>query len=285
MVLRLVAVVMLLLTAVGLGVVAFRAAQPAPVAEAAPPPPPPPPPPPQAKILVAARAIPAGTLLKDEDLREAEMAPEAVPAGAVSAGVAGEGATMRGTLLRQYREAGAPILRGDVLRPRDRGFLAAVLQPGRKAVSIGVDAVTGASGLIWPGDLVDVILVQELDAALAPVSRRVVAETVLTALRVIAVDQQIVQGATGDGAARPVARTVTLEVSAAEAERLAVAERLGRLTLAVRAMETPAGGEDAPRDAALSGADVSMALQRNTPVPGSRVRVIEGGQSQEVTFQ
>jgi len=282
-VLRLVAVLMLLLTATGLGVVAFRAARPAPVAEAAPPPPPPPPP--QAKILVAARALPAGTLLKDEDLREAEMAPDAVPADAVPAGSTGEAATMRGTLLRQYREAGAPILRGDVLRPRDRGFLAAVLRPGRKAVSIGVDAVTGASGLIWPGDLVDVILVQELDAALAPVSRRVVAETVLTALRVIAVDQQIVQGATGDEAPRAVARTVTLEVSTAEAERVAVAERLGRLTLAVRAMEAPAEGEDVPRDTALSGADVSRALQRGTPVPGSRVRVIEGGQSQEVTFQ
>ena len=53
----------------------------------------------------------------------------------------------------------------DVLRPRDRGFLAAVLAPGTRAVSIAVDPVSGVGGLIWPGDRVDVILTQEIPAS------------------------------------------------------------------------------------------------------------------------
>ena len=57
------------------------------------------------------------------------------------------------------------ILPADIMRPGDHGFLAAVLTPGRRATSIGVDAVSGTAGLIWPGDHVDVILTQEMPEA------------------------------------------------------------------------------------------------------------------------
>ena len=122
-----------------------------------------------------------------------EVAPDAVPEGALLESDEAR-AELRGALLRRYLDAGAPVARGDVLRPRDRGFLAAVLRPGSRAIAVGVDAVTGAAGLIWPGDQVDLILTQEIDAAAAPVARRVVGETVLTDVRVIAVDQQFTQG-------------------------------------------------------------------------------------------
>jgi pilus assembly protein CpaB len=157
---------------------------------------------------------------------------------------------------------------------------------------VGVDAVTGAAGLIWPGDQVDLILTQEMDAASAPLSRRVVGETVLTNVRVIAVDQHFTQGAsaglmtTGGNNQRTVARTVTLEVQPDQAERVAVAERLGRLSLAIRSMEQAA--EQAPSDAAptsIFGADVSPALSRSGPALGSRIRVIQGSDSQEVVFR
>ncbi len=105
-------------------------------------------------------------------------------------------------------------------------------------------------------------------------------------------DQHFTQGAsaglmtTGGNNQRSVARTVTLEVQPDQAERVAVAERLGRLSLMVRSMEQSA--EQAPSDAAptyIFGADVSPALSRSGPALGSRIRVIRGSASQVVTFR
>ena len=86
---------------------------------------------------------------------------------------------MRGALLRHYLNSGAILTAGDVLHPRERGFLAAVLAPGARAISVGVDAVTGNGGLIWPGDRVDMILTQQLDEKDAPIAKRFVGETEL----------------------------------------------------------------------------------------------------------
>ena len=243
------------------------------------------------QMLVAARALSAGTLVKDEDFVVRDVLPDALPEGAMLQSDESR-VELRGALLRRYLDAGVAVVRGDVLRPRDRGFLAAVLRPGTRAIAVGVDAVSGAAGLIWPGDQVDLILTQEMDAASAPVARRIVGETVLTNTRVIAVDQHFTQGAsaglmsTGGNNQRGVARTVTLEVQPEQAERVAVAERLGRLSLTVRSMEQAAA--DVPSDAAptsVFGADVSPALSRSGPALGSRIRVIQGGDSQEVTFR
>ena len=67
-----------------------------------------------------------------------------------------------------------------------------------RAVSVGVDPVSGTAGLIWPGDRVDLVLTQSIEDKDQPSDRRVSGETVLTNLRVIAVDQQLVQGGHGD---------------------------------------------------------------------------------------
>ena len=184
-------------------------------------------------------------------------------------------------MLRRYLDAGMPLVRTDVLRLRDRGFLAAVLRPGTRAISIGVDAVTGAGGLIWPGDQVDLILTQELEAAAEGQARRVAGETILTDLRVIAVDQKITQGRSDTEEERALARTVTLEVSPAQAERVAVAARLGSIALVVRAADGPSAVA-AGRTEPVFGADVSAALLVSAPTGRSRMRVIQGGDQQEV---
>jgi pilus assembly protein CpaB len=185
-------------------------------------------------------------------------------------------------MLHSYIEAGLPILRGDVLRPRERGFLAAVLRPGFRAISVGVDVISGASGLIWPGDQVDVILVQDLDSGKTGVDRRVVGETILSDIRVIAVDQQFTQGAPAGNADGKVARTVALEVSAADAEKVAVAGGLGRIELSVRAID--AGTSDIRRPP-LFGSDVSNAFARQVAAPTRTMRLIQGAETQEVTFR
>ncbi|MCW8084322.1 Flp pilus assembly protein CpaB [Sabulicella glaciei] len=280
---RLLAVLLLLLTAGGLGYIALLAVRPgSPVleAEAAPAPPPPV----RLRYLAAARPLQVGTLLKDEDFTVREFPTDAVPEGALLASDEMK-AELRGAMLRRWLEPNATLARADVLHPRDRGFLAAVLRPGTRAMAVGVDAVTGAAGLIWPGDQVDVLLTQELEGGGVTAARRYVGETVLNDARVIAVDQQFTQGAgPSDAGPRNVARTVTLEVSAEQAERLAVAQRLGRLSLTVRAIEP--SSERPPLLSAAPvptfGGDVSRAL---LPGEGARMRLIQGGDQTEVSFR
>ena len=310
MLLRPLIAAILLLASGGLGWIAYKAVSPASVAAQEVPPAA------TVKILVAGQPLQAGTLLKDVDVREREVMPDAVPEGSFTV-TEDARAEIRGAMLRRYLDAGAPLTQADVLRPRDRGFLAAVLGPGRRAISIGVDAKSGASGLISPGDLVDVILTQELQRGDTLAGRRVVAETVLTLIRVIAVDQQIAQGAPQSGPnAGPnhVASTVTLQVTPEQANRVAVAERLGRLVLTVRPIDgevesvaaIPArlnsvGRSSARQQAAKSsmasaqpalvsgasvyGADVSPALSADEPATISRMRVFQGSHVSDVTFR
>jgi pilus assembly protein CpaB len=154
------------------------------------------------------------------------------------------------------------------MRPGDHGFLSAVLEPGMRAVTVGVDATTGAAGLIWPGDRVDLILTQTIQEAAMPIGHRVAAETVLADVRVIAINQQLVQGADaggGDGQAR----TVTLEVTQDQAERVSVATRLGRLSLAVRSAEASPAASARPSSGPNTtwAVDVSPALGAEPPAP------------------
>jgi pilus assembly protein CpaB len=277
---RRLAIILLLLTAGGLGGVAMRGQPPAPSmgASAAPAPPPPPA---TARVLAAARPLPSGTLLNEADIAIVEVPTP--PADSLLA-TASSMSDFRGALIRRFVPPGAPLTREDVMHPGERGFLAAVLRQGYRAISIGVDAVTGAGGLVAPGDLVDLVLVQTLNAAEAPASRRVIAETVETGIRVIAIDQQITQGNQANvmGQQR-VARTVTLEVTPEAAERVAVAEQLGRLAVTVRA----ALDEEKSLRTAMPvfGGDVSNALGNpDNPTP-ARMRVIQGNDTQEVTFR
>ncbi len=258
------------------------------------------------KILVAAQAIQAGTLLKDVDFREQDL-----PSGEAQADLLiADDVTrteVRGAMLRRYLDGGERIHKQDILRPKDRGFLAAVLAPGTRAVSIAVDATTGASGLISPGDLVDVILSQEFARGETPVGRRIVAETVLSMVRVIAVDQQIAQGAPtssqgfGSSAAR-VASTISLQVTPEQAAKVIVAERLGRLTLTVRSIDgdspskpvatqtSPDLGRATPERSELAstsvfGSDVSSALSKDEPAATPKLRLIQGDAVSDVVFR
>jgi pilus assembly protein CpaB len=279
MTLRRLAIVFLLLAAGGLGGIAMRGTPPAQVLEAVAAPPPPAQ---MVRVLAAARALPSGALLNEADVTIVEL-PSA-PEDALLATATAQ-AEFRGALVRRFVPPGAVLSRDDLLHPGERGFLAAVLRPGYRAISIGVDAVTGAGGLVAPGDLVDLVLVQNFDAAEAPASRRITAETVQTRLRVIAIDQQIQQGGqttnvVGQGR---IARTVTLEVSPDAAERVAVAEQLGRLAVTVRAaMEEP---EEVRSAMPVFGGDVSTALGNNSLPKPSRMRVIQGNEAVEVTFR
>ncbi len=284
MALRILMGLSLLLAAVGLGFFAWQGMAPPPPVLSSRSDEAPPPPAPRARLLVAARPLAAGTLLKDDDVSSREGAPGELPPGALTQSEA-DLQEMRGAMLRRFLDPGQTLTRADLMQPRERGFLAAVLNPGMRAVSMGVDVVTGTAGLIWPGDRVDVILSQEVAIEAAPLARRVMAETLVEGLRVLAVDQQIIRGAIDPNhPENRVGRTITLEMPPEQAERLAVAIRLGRLTLAVRPLEVGPPQARSLGPAVFSG-DVSTALSRSPTAPGTVMRVIQGEESQEVSFR
>ena len=272
-----------------------QAAQPAAVALA------------KVHILAAARPQRAGNLMVLEDVTAVDVVAGQEPAGSYADSVATRSA-LRGAMVRRRLAANEPIVAGDVLSPGDRGFLAAVLGSGMRAVTVAVDAVSGTAGLIWPGDHVDLMLTQTIDDREQPIDRRISGETVLTNLRVIAVDQLLVQGGQG-GQANPATggntnRTVTLEAGSFDAERIAVAARLGKISLVVRsaaddqaaagaeilATSTPAAAPIAPAPIAPApivwGGDVSPALRDHTTSKSDHpIRVYHGSKGvDEVRF-
>jgi pilus assembly protein CpaB len=272
MVLRVVFFALMALGLVGFGTVAWISSRPSSVAaEAATAMP-------SQKIvvLVAAHAIHAGTLLRPEDLVAKEM--PRTEAGADATPDTSEARhDLSGAMVRRGFGVGELVRQADVMRPGDHGFLAAVLLPGMRALTVGVDAITGTAGLIWPGDRVDLILTQVLPDTAASPGHRVAAETVLTDVRVIAIDQQLVQGAAPGSSEQP-ARTVTLEVNREQAERVSVATRLGRLSLAVRSADVPRGqAAVVTPPGTVWASDVSAALGRGAaPTEEHAVRVFSG---------
>ncbi len=230
-------------------------------------------------VLAAAGPLRAGTLLKPEDLTAKQL--PAVPPGAQEDTLANR-AGLTGGMVRRSVGANETLMDADVMRPGDHGFLAAVLGPNMRAASVGVDAVSGSAGLIWPGDHVDLILTQSLEDSTLPPARRVAAETVLSGVRVIAIDQLLARGVAPPAEGAGVSRTVTLEVTTGQAERIAVATRLGRLSLSVRSADSTDSLGDVKEAAVQTtwGGDVSPALGRPAPAAkdgGATLRLFSGG--------
>jgi pilus assembly protein CpaB len=195
---------------------------------------------PKAQILVATLTLLQGTLLREQDVTwqgVTETQPGQIvrpDAAALEANPELEGqtrASVYGAVLRHEIAAGEPIRRAAIVKPGERDFLQVVLIPGERAISIPVTTGGASTGLLSPGDRVDVILTQNFknDGVLnAPLTRRSVSETVVESLRVLAIDAPDAKTAAGIG------RTVTLEVTAEQAEKINVATELGKLSLTLR---------------------------------------------------
>ena len=265
--LRLSIIMVLLLATAALGLIAYNAYLPKPVVQVAQNAPAP-----TSGYLVAAHPLPAGTLARDEDFAVRSAPPGDVPSGAIL-DTPDAKAGRSGSLVRRFLDAGAPVTAQDVLRPRDRGFLASVLAPDTRAVSIKVDAESGVSGLIWPGDYVDVVLTQVNDKADA--AHRTLSEVVLHNVRIIAIDQDIVQGAKDnkDNNAAPdkETRSVSLQLAPEQVKKIAVAKDLGKLSLAIRSAEEHRDTGDA---GTMFGCDVSQEIARETAIASQNATVV-----------
>jgi pilus assembly protein CpaB len=238
--------------------------------------------PPTVGYFVAARPLPKGTLAREEDFTVRSVPPERVPAGAILE-TPDSKVGLPGSLVRKFVEAGSPVTLQDILRPRDRGFLASVLAPDSRAISIKVDEESGVSGLIRPGDHVDVVLTQVFDKT--DPARRALSETVLRNVRVIAIDQEITQGGRAISAVTgKLAQTVSLELAQEQVKKITVAKQLGTLSLAVRAAVEQ---WDKPDTGAVSSCDVSPELARQNVLAGQRAPVVihSGGEVKQYSVR
>ena len=186
------------------------------------------------QVVAAARALPVGTLLRDEDLTALDVAVGEVRREYVAMDSAKTVDSLRGHAVRRPIAADAPLTRSAIVGPEQRGFLAAVLRPGTRAATIRPGESVQHAGLIDPGDRVDVILTARTRVDKGP--DQVFTRIILDDVRVIAVDRQVGTGGGEDGeeVQRTKIVTATLEVSPAEANLLALGEQEGKLFLAVR---------------------------------------------------
>ncbi len=268
--LRLSIIMVFVLAAAALGLIAYNMNRPNPVAQvtekaSAP----------LTRYLVAARPLKAGTLTRDEDFRSEPL--DSVPSGAIR-DTPDDRIRLLGSLVRKNLDTGSPVTSGNVLPRGDRGFLASVLEPGTRAISIKVNAESGVSGLIMPGDYVDVVLTQVAEKA--DLARRALSETLLRNVRIIAIDQEIQGGQTNKATAGKVAQTVSLQLEPEQVQRIEVAKHLGTLSLAMRAAVEL---RDTADSRTISSCDVSAEIARQNAIAGQSAAVVvyAGGKAQE----
>ncbi|MGY6635605.1 MAG: Flp pilus assembly protein CpaB [Erythrobacter sp. SCN 62-14] len=185
------------------------------------------------RVLVAKRALPIGTIITADAVGYQPWPNELVQDAYFLDGEADLNALM-GTVVRFPITAGEPVTQGALVAPGDRGFLAAALGPGMRAVTVPVSAQTGVAGFVFPGDRIDLVLTQMVEGEGTPLKA---AETVLSNLRVLATDQATETNKDDSGqTVVSTFQTVTLEVTPKIAEKIAVAQTIGQLSLVLRSI-------------------------------------------------
>ena len=239
---------------------------------------------PMAQVLVAAKDLAPGQRLSDADLAWKEWAVDEVnpafitdgsvpiptsaepepttedakPEGAVASvtraatnlATGGAKADYIGSVVREPILAGEPIIARKIVRAGDSGYMAAYLEPGMRAMSIGIAVDTAAGGFILPGDRVDVLLTRETTLSNIGAQEgdrsKFTSSTVMQNVKVLAIDQST---RAGDDAQTVVGATATLEVAPMDAETLALAKAEGELSLSLRSYADtggPSGRTSAP---------------------------------------
>jgi pilus assembly protein CpaB len=240
-------------------------------------------------VLVAKGDLHAGQFLRPENLKWQPWPEDGVASSYIVSGQH-QLEDYVGAIVRNGIGDGEPITDARVVRPGDRGFLAAVLRPGYRAVTVPLTPSEALAGLVFPGDHVDLLATMSLtdpsdkeDSGGAPVQHHA-SETILTDLRVLALDQR----ADDQKKDAEVAKTATLEVTPKQAEVIAVVGDIGKLSLSLRSLER----DDAQLASEDSGAPTytfdSDATHLIRPpmrhVEKQRVMVVRGDKASETDF-
>ena len=205
------------------------------------------------EVLVATRALPVGTILDATALKFQPWPKELVENAYY---IKGQNADMRqliGTVVRNAVTAGQPLTQGALVKPGDRGFLAAALGPGMRAVTFPVSGASSVAGFVFPGDRIDLVLTQTVSGG-GDGQPLKVSETVMRNVRVLATDQRTDNVVDANGKTTVTNfGTVTIEATPRLAEQVAVAQTLGTLSISLRSLaENRAELEEAIASGAVS---------------------------------
>ncbi len=181
------------------------------------------------QVLVASNSMPIGTRLNEDNLDWQEWPEDAVSDGFITRSVRPEAIEeLNGSIVRLPVFEGEPI-RGEKVVDSDTRIMSSILPSGKRAVSTEISVATGAGGFILPNDRVDVIMVRSNEET------GFLTETILSNIRVLAIDQRIQEDDEGNKTA--VGSTATLELTPEQAQIISVAQQMAaRLTLALRSV-------------------------------------------------
>lgn len=241
------------------------------------------------RVLVASHDIAPGNFIRgNTHLEWAEW-----PSNNINDNYLLEGKVQRedfsGAVVRRQITKGEPVTKNLLVHANEGGFMAAVLGPGKRAISIAVDSTTGNAGFIFPGDKVDLILTHSIPIETDNGRSRedsLASETFIEDARVLAADQQLDNP---DNEAI-LAKTVTLEVTREQAEKINVAKDLGKISLSLRSLAKDNYGEELAENSvqrirqATRDSDVSSVLNPHTRTSVRRVMVLRGTQRDELKF-
>ena len=188
------------------------------------------------KVLVAKKALPVGTII-DPDSFTFQPWPKELMQSAYYVEGQGDGDPKKllGTVVRYAITAGQPVTRGSLVGPQDRGFLAAALGPGMRAITVPVNVSASVAGFVFPGDQVDMVLTQTVTGG-GDGPPLTVSETIIRNLRVLATDQRITEKNDDGKTEVKTFSNVTLEVTPRIAEKISVAQSIGTLSLSLRSI-------------------------------------------------
>ena len=252
------------------------------------------------EVLVATRALPVGTII-DATALQFKPWPKELVDNAYFLRANANLQSLQGTVVRNAVTAGQPLTQGSLVKPGDRGFLAAALGPGMRAVTVPVSAQAAVAGFVFPGDRIDLVLTQSVPGGGDGPPLKV-SETIVRNMRVLATDQRT-DNSVDEVTGKTVVRTfgsVTVEATPKIAEQIAVAQTLGSLSLSLRsiadnsteleqaiasgAVQVPAGADPKAERAMMvqlatqpssgnpsyaTGADVSRFQRRTVPGKGA----------------
>jgi len=198
-------------------------------------------------VLVAKTDIGIGQVVTPAELQWQEWPASAAGPTFIRKSTAPDGLEkMNGAIARQPFVAGEPINEAKLVKAQGSGFMAAILPSVMRAISTEISAETGAGGFILPNDRVDVILTRrEKDDK----GDHFVSDTILTNIRVLAIDQMIAEK---NGQKVVVGKTATLELTPGQAETLALSRAQGTMSLALRSLvdarRTTAAAPEEPKN-------------------------------------
>jgi len=186
-------------------------------------------------ILVARGDIPLGRAVSAQELQWQQWPTQAASPAFVRRSEKPDAIEqLSGAIARSPFVAGEPIREAKLIKANGSGYMAAVLDKGMRAISTEISPENGAGGFILPNDRVDVILSRrDREAEKAGGTESHVSETILSNIRVLAIDQTLGEK---DGQKVVIGKTATLELSPRQAETLALSRQLGTMSLALRSL-------------------------------------------------